>query len=70
MNTNTSSPSNTNYDVADIGGGPGGAALATFLARNGHRCVVFEQLCGVDEHAPAHAGYGMAGWSPARAAMR
>jgi flavin-dependent dehydrogenase len=30
-------------DVAVIGGGPGGAALATFLARAGHHCVVFEQ---------------------------
>jgi flavin-dependent dehydrogenase len=43
MNTNPSSLSNTNYDVAVIGGGPGGAALATFLARAGHRCVIFEQ---------------------------
>ena len=43
MNTNPSSLSHTNYDVAVIGGGPGGAALATFLARNGHRCVIFEQ---------------------------
>jgi flavin-dependent dehydrogenase len=30
-------------DVAVIGGGPGGAALATFLSRAGHHCVVFEQ---------------------------
>ena len=43
MNTNPSSRSITNYDVAVIGGGPGGAALATFLARAGHRCVIFEQ---------------------------
>ena len=43
MNTNASSLFNTNYDVAVIGGGPGGAALATFLARAGHRCVIFEQ---------------------------
>ncbi len=43
MNTNPSSLSITNYDVAVIGGGPGGAALATFLARAGHRCVIFEQ---------------------------
>jgi flavin-dependent dehydrogenase len=43
MNTHASSLSNTHYDVAVIGGGPGGAALATFLARNGHRCVIFEQ---------------------------
>lgn len=43
MNTNPSSLSTTNHDVAVIGGGPGGAALATFLARAGHRCVIFEQ---------------------------
>lgn len=30
-------------DVAVIGGGPGGAALASFLSRAGHHCVVFEQ---------------------------
>lgn len=43
----TNSPSSTvpssQCDVAVIGGGPGGAALATFLARAGHRCVVFER---------------------------
>lgn len=43
MSANSSFLSNGNYDVAVIGGGPGGAALATFLARAGHRCVVFEQ---------------------------
>ena len=43
MSTNPSSLSNRSYDVAVIGGGPGGAALATFLARAGHRCVIFEQ---------------------------
>jgi len=44
MNTHSSSSqAPNNYDVAIIGGGPGGAALATFLAREGHRCVVFEQ---------------------------
>jgi len=43
MSTNPSSLSNRSYDAAVIGGGPGGAALATFLARNGHRCVIFEQ---------------------------
>lgn len=31
------------YDVACIGGGPAGAALAAFLARQGHRCLVLEQ---------------------------
>jgi len=31
------------YDVAVIGGGPGGTALATFLARLGRRCLVVEQ---------------------------
>jgi flavin-dependent dehydrogenase len=29
-------------DVAVIGGGPAGAALATFVQRAGHRCLVFE----------------------------
>jgi flavin-dependent dehydrogenase len=43
MNTQHSSSIHTNYDVAVIGGGPAGAALATFLARAGHRCVIFEQ---------------------------
>ena len=43
MKTNQSSFSRVNYDVAVIGGGPGGAVLATFLARAGHRCVIFEQ---------------------------
>lgn len=37
MNTHPS------YDVAVIGGGPGGTALATFLARQGRRCLVVEQ---------------------------
>lgn len=35
--------SSSQYDVALIGGGPGGAALAGILARRGRRCVVFEQ---------------------------
>ena len=43
MNNPPTSPTNPSYDVAVIGGGPGGAALATFLARAGHRCIVFEQ---------------------------
>jgi flavin-dependent dehydrogenase len=36
-------PTHAEYDVAVIGGGPGGAALTTLLARQGHRCVLFEQ---------------------------
>lgn len=45
MSTNTPSPnlSPSQCDVAIIGGGPGGATLATFLARAGHRCVIFER---------------------------
>jgi flavin-dependent dehydrogenase len=43
MSTNSDPPSENIYDVAVIGGGPGGAALATFLARNGRRCLVVEQ---------------------------
>ncbi|MEW6304792.1 MAG: NAD(P)/FAD-dependent oxidoreductase [Verrucomicrobiota bacterium] len=42
FNLNTA-PLHQNYDVAVAGGGPAGAALATFLARAGHRCVIFEQ---------------------------
>lgn len=42
MKTNSSNDGKT-VDVAVIGGGPGGAALATFLARAGHRCAIFEQ---------------------------
>lgn len=41
MNPNPTS--RTAYDVAVIGGGPAGAALATFLSRAGHGCVIFEQ---------------------------
>jgi flavin-dependent dehydrogenase len=33
----------TVYDVAVIGGGPGGSATAGFLARAGHRVVLFER---------------------------
>ncbi len=43
MSQRQSSFSSNQYDVAVIGGGPGGAALATFLTRRGRRCVVFEQ---------------------------
>src|SRR5215467_12444315 len=31
------------YDVVVIGGGPGGAALSAFLARQGRSCLVLEQ---------------------------
>jgi flavin-dependent dehydrogenase len=31
------------YDVIVAGGGPGGAALATFLSRSGRRCLVLDQ---------------------------
>lgn len=37
-------PSPSHYDVAVAGGGPAGAALATFLAQKGHRCVILEPL--------------------------
>ena len=43
MSKQSESPAETSYDVAVIGGGPGGAALATFLARQGRRCLVIEQ---------------------------
>jgi flavin-dependent dehydrogenase len=41
MDTQTNG-TNGKYDVAVIGGGPAGAALATLLARQGHRCVILE----------------------------
>ncbi len=31
------------YDVAIIGGGPAGAAAATFLQQQGHRCIIAEK---------------------------
>jgi flavin-dependent dehydrogenase len=34
--------SNGTYDVAIMGGGPAGAALATLLQKQGHRCVILE----------------------------
>jgi flavin-dependent dehydrogenase len=40
---NTRAPLSKQFDVAVIGGGPGGATLATFLARAGHRCAIFER---------------------------
>ena len=43
MNSNPIPNLSGTCDVAVIGGGPGGAALATFLARAGHKCIVFEQ---------------------------
>jgi flavin-dependent dehydrogenase len=36
------SSKNTPIDVVVIGGGPAGAVLATFLQRQGHRCLVLE----------------------------
>lgn len=43
MSKPVSYPNSNQYDVAVIGGGPGGAALATFLAQKGRRCLVLEQ---------------------------
>ena len=40
--TNTHS-SRDAYDVLIVGGGPAGAAIATFLARDGHRVWVLER---------------------------
>ncbi len=36
------SHSDASYDVAVIGGGPAGATVATFLQRQGHRCLILE----------------------------
>ena len=33
----------TNYDVAIIGGGPGGSSAATYLSRMGYKVVLFEK---------------------------
>ena len=41
--TATHKPDGEKYDVAVIGGGPAGAALATFLARKGWSCAIFEK---------------------------
>ncbi len=38
----TATSSRPDYDVIVIGGGPAGAAAATFLQRKGHRCVILE----------------------------
>ncbi len=43
MNNIQTSFSLNSYDVAVIGGGPAGAALAGFLAQRGRRCLVLEQ---------------------------
>ena len=42
MSTHPKSSDGNLYDVAIIGGGPGGAALATFLAKKGRRCFIAE----------------------------
>jgi flavin-dependent dehydrogenase len=34
---------NGSYDVCVVGGGPAGSALATFLQRGGHRCLILER---------------------------
>jgi NADPH-dependent 2,4-dienoyl-CoA reductase/sulfur reductase-like enzyme len=72
MSTHPSSRLASHYDVAVIGGGPGGAALATFLARQGHRCVVFEQskfpryqLESLDSHHFGHGSEDCFGSGPA-----
>src|SRR5262245_55644561 len=38
------------YDVAIIGGGPAGGGLASYLAKGGLRCVVFERMKFPREH--------------------
>ena len=43
MNTHRAHSAHAHYDVIVAGGGPGGAALATFLARAGFRCIVVDQ---------------------------
>ena len=43
---------NQDADVIIIGGGPAGAALGTFLARDGHRAMIIEK----DIHPRDHVG--------------
>ena len=43
MNANNRPNKNESPDVVVIGGGPAGAAAATFLQRQGHRCVILER---------------------------
>ena len=43
MTIESPSPLHSEYDVIIAGGGPGGATLATFLARAGHRCLVLDE---------------------------
>ena len=38
----SSQKTDDSYDVVVIGGGPAGSALATFVRRQGHRCLVLE----------------------------
>jgi flavin-dependent dehydrogenase len=42
MSTPAKPPNGKSYDVAVIGGGPGGAALATLLAKKGRSCFIAE----------------------------
>ena len=37
-----SQKTDSSYDIVVIGGGPAGSALATFVQRQGHRCLVLE----------------------------
>lgn len=43
MNKSKPASASNQYDVVVIGGGPGGATLAAFLAQRGRRCLVLEQ---------------------------
>ncbi|MBI4325042.1 MAG: tryptophan 7-halogenase [Chloroflexi bacterium] len=43
MSNHHSPATSSQYDVAVIGGGPGGTALAAFLVRQGRHCLVLEQ---------------------------
>lgn len=43
MNTTGPHTPESPYDVVIAGGGPGGATLATFLAKAGHRCLIVDR---------------------------
>ncbi|KAK4239025.1 hypothetical protein C8A03DRAFT_43329 [Achaetomium macrosporum] len=59
-NTNTAMPANSSKDVLIIGGGPGGLATATSLARQLYTAVVFDS--GVYRNARTHHMHNVPTW--------
>jgi len=52
-------PRGWDYEVAVIGGGPGGSSTAAMLARRGHKVILFER----DEFPRFHIGESLLPWS-------